>query len=273
MSTTPVYGLVTGDADLARKMSQLSVIMYEIKDVLGVHRTPLPNTVSMISCFSDNQWLKEHPDFVAVSKDGMTATRKEKYFDYDWVCPTRKEWQEKLLALVREADRVGPVRLDTISFPREGFCFCPVCQTHWQQSGIADWEAWRASVITDFVRTCREMTDNQLYMTLYPDPIKHHHYVRFGVDIDAILPYIDCFVVPLYDLHYSVTYWLEAMAWGFRDMLQKPFLIELYACDTDPKRLAKATQVAQHYADGVLFAYARKAEDIERVLDLVRNQP
>lgn len=270
MTTKPVYGLVTSDRELARPTDDLSVIMYEMKDVLGAVRTPLPNTVSMISCFADNQWIKEHPDFVAVSQDGMTATRKEIYFDYDWVCPTRKEWQEKLFSLIREADRVGPVRLDTIGFPREGFCACPVCQETWRQSGIADWNAWRASVITEFIRTCRKQTRNPLYMTLYPDAIKQHHYVRFGVDIDAIQPYIDGFVVPLYDLHYSVTYWLESLAWGFRDMLQKPLYIELYACVTEPKRLAKATQVVQHYADGVLFAYARKADDVARVLELVR---
>jgi len=50
MSTTPVYGLVTGDADLAQKMSQLSVIMYEIKDVLCIDRKPLHDSVSKISC-------------------------------------------------------------------------------------------------------------------------------------------------------------------------------------------------------------------------------
>lgn len=59
--------------------------------------------------------------------------------------------------------------------------------------------------------------------------------------------------------------------WGFKDALKKPFFIELYACDVEPKKLAKATQVAQHFADGVLFAYARKTEDVAQVLDLLRE--
>lgn len=126
-------------------------------------------------------------------------------------------------------------------------------------------------MITDFVRSCREVTQNKLYMTLYPDPLKDHHYYRFGVDIDAVTDEIDYFVIPVYDLHYSVTYWLETLAWGFQDMLKKPFLIELYACDLDPKKLAKATQVAQHYADGVLFAYARNAEYVEHVLSILEE--
>ncbi|OUM87929.1 MAG: hypothetical protein BAA01_10820 [Bacillus thermozeamaize] len=271
MQAKNTYGIVTSNPELVQQANDLSVIMYEIKDVLGVHRTPIPGTVSMVSCFSDNQWIKEHPDFVAVSKDGMKATRKEKYFDWDCLCPSRDEWKEKLLRIVKEADRQGEVRLDVVGFPREGFCWCTICQEKWKQSRLEDWEAWRASVITDFVRSCREATKNRLYMTLYPDPLKVHHYHRFGVDIDAVSKYVDCFVIPVYDLHYSVTYWLETLAWGFRDMLKKPFLIELYACDLDPHKLAKATQVARHYADGVLFAYPRNAEYVQNVLSILKK--
>jgi len=271
MSKKPIYGLVTSQAEMAKKTDDLSVVMYEIKDVLGVHRSPIPGTVSMVSCFADNQWIKEHPEYVAVSKDGMKATRKEKYFDWDCLCPSRADWKEKMLELIKMADGQGEVRLDDIGFPRENFCWCEACQEEWKKSGISDWETWRGHVITEFVKTCREATRNRLYMTLYPDPIKEHHYFRFGIDVDAVADYVDCFVVPIYDLHYSVTYWLETLAWGFKDMLPKPFFIELYACDIEPKKLAKATQVAQHYADGVLFAYARKTEDITEVLDLMRG--
>jgi hypothetical protein len=54
---------------------------------------------------------------------------------------------------------------------------------------------------------------------------------------------------------YSTTYWLEILAKGFVDALDVPLSIELYAVDVDIDDLAKAAEVAEEYADAVLFGY------------------
>jgi hypothetical protein len=54
---------------------------------------------------------------------------------------------------------------------------------------------------------------------------------------------------------YSTTYWLEILAKGFVDELDSPFSIELYAVDVDIDDLVHATEVADEYAESVLFGY------------------
>lgn len=265
-----LYGIVTTKPK-ELEIPGLELKMLEVKDVLGRRQEPLPGTVSMISCFADNKAVKADPELAAVSRDGMKATRKEKYFDWDCICPSRDEWKREMLDLIRDAAGFGPVRIDDIGFPREGFCWCPVCQDRFAQSQISDWEEWRASVITEFVRDCREAVSQPLYMTLYPDPLKSHLKRRFGVDVDAISPYIDCFVIPLYDIHYGVTYWIESIAWAFQEMTDKPTLIELYVGGVETRRLVKAAEVARHYSQGILFAYPRNAEEVTAALTLLKD--
>ncbi|MGM0606616.1 MAG: hypothetical protein ACQETB_13220, partial [Halobacteriota archaeon] len=76
----------------------------------------------------------------------------------------------------------------------------------------------------------------------------------------------DEFVVPLYDLDYGTTYWLETIARGFRSSLggdyaldgadpETPFSIELYAVDVEVDNLVHATEVAETYAKDVFFGY------------------
>jgi len=62
-------------------------------------------------------------------------------------------------------------------------------------------------------------------------------------------------VVPLYDTAYGTTYWLESLASGFRDALDAPLSIELYAVDIDIENLVHAAEVAYAYATDVLFGY------------------
>jgi hypothetical protein len=92
-------------------------------------------------------------------------------------------------------------------------------------------------------------------MTLYPDPYPGHLHERAGIDLDAVAEYVDEFVVPLYDLHYGTTYWLEILATGFEDALSKPFSVELYAVDVDVDDLIHASEVAGEYGESVLFGY------------------
>ena len=74
----------------------------------------------------------------------------------------------------------------------------------------------------------------------------------FNAAIDA---YVDEYVVPLYDMAYSTTYWLEIIASAFRDRLETPLSVELYAVEVDIDNLIHALEVVEEYADSVLFGY------------------
>ena len=82
-----------------------------------------------------------------------------------------------------------------------------------------------------------------------------HLYERAGLDLDALAEYVDEFVVPLYDMAYTTTYWLETIASGFADALDRPFSVELYAVDVDVDNLIHAAEVAEAYGENVLFGY------------------
>jgi len=67
---------------------------------------------------------------------------------------------------------------------------------------------------------------------------------------------VDFFLVPLYDLAYSTTYWLETLVYDFYNQLEKPLYIELYAANPGPKlkNLLSAIVSVSNYADGVILA-------------------
>lgn len=245
-------------------------VFFEIKSVTGHVEEPVPGVHNMISCFGDNRAVSQRPELAAVGPDGMRAVRGERYFDWDWVCPSRRDYRDRVLELVRRAAGAGVAgtRLDTVSFPREGFCRCPACREAQAASGL-DWPAWRAEVITGFIREAAAVARRPLSVTLYPDPYGDHQRERFGLDLAAIARHVDFFVVPIYDLHYATTHWLETLTWGFRDLLgPAPFVVELYALNVDKKALLRAARVADAYADGVLFAYERAAEILPVIEEL-----
>jgi hypothetical protein len=223
----------------------------------------------MVSCFADNAAAREDPDVVPVTADGDRATREQPYFDWSYVCPSHAGYREGLLEIVEDcAAASGDVRLDDVAFPREEYCYCERCARDY-----ADWAAdrdaagdldgaaeedryaWRASVVESFVRAARERVPGRLSLTLYPDPYPGHARRRAGTDPAALSAHVDEFVVPIYDMAYSTTYWLEILARGFVDELDAPFAIELYAVDVDVDALVTAAQVADAYAEDVLFGY------------------
>jgi len=250
-----MYGVVTRNAP-ELEWDAFDVGFYEVKDVTGRTTDPVGTGISMVSCFGDNRTAGDQPDLVPVSETGERATRERTYFDWAYICPSDEEYKEALLDLVTEAtDHSGDVRLDDVGFPREEYCHCERCREAFAESEYDDWLAWRASVITEFVERARERVDGRLFVTLYPDPYPGHLYERAGIDLDALSAVVDEFVVPLYDLDYGTTYWLEIIASGFEDALSVPFSIELYAVEVEVEDLAHATEVAAEYGNRVLFGY------------------
>ena len=250
-----MYGVVTRNAP-ELEWSEFDRAFFEAKDVSGRAADPEAEAVNMVSCFADNAAARGDPALVPVDDEGNRATREQPYFDWSYVCPTHPDYREGLLETVADCAAVSPdVRLDDVGFPRQEYCRCDRCERLFAESEHDDRFDWRASVIERFVAEARERVPGRLYLTLYPDPYPGHVRERTGVDPQALDAYVDEYVVPIYDMAYSTTYWLEILAQGFVDELVTPFSIELYAVDVDPDALGKATEVAGAYAKDVLFGY------------------
>lgn len=244
---------------------------YEVKDVTGRTADAVPGSTSMISCFGDNRVYEDDPSLVPVSKGGELATRDRKYFDWSYVCPNAVEYRERLLDRIAAAAEVtGDLRLDDIGFPRPEYCYCTRCERAFADSDTDDWWEWRESVITEFVREASKRVPGRVYMTLYPDPYPDHLSDRAGIDPGALAGSVDEFVVPLYDMAYSTTYWIEILAQGFQDALPEPFSIELYAVNVDHDNLVQASIVADNYARSVMYAY--DAEAAKEVITELREK-
>ncbi len=250
-----MYGVVTrNEPELT--WAEFDRAFFEMKDVTGRATEPAEDGINMISCFGDNAAVEGNPDVASVSREGDLATRDRRYFDWDYICPTHEEYRRGILEMVEDAAAANPdVRLDDVGFARPEYCHCDRCDARFADSDFEDRDAWRARVITDFVAEARERVPGDLYLTLYPDPYEGHLYDRAGLDIDALAEYVDEFVVPLYDMAYTTTYWVEVIASGFADRLPAPVSIELYAVEVDIDNLISAVEVADAYAETVLFGY------------------
>jgi len=261
-----MYGVVTRN-EPETEWDEFDLSFYEVKDVSGRSAEPLDDAINMVSCFGDNAAASDEPALVPVDSEGREATRDREYFDWSYICPTHDGYREGLLEMVADCAAANDdVRLDDVGFPREGYCHCERCERRFADSEFDDWEAWRASVITEFVAAASERIPGRTYLTLYPDPYPDHLYSRAGLDLDALGDYVDEFVVPLYDLDYGTTYWLESLVRGFRSALggeydvagddpATPFSVELYAVDVDVDNLIGAAEVAETYAKDVFFGY------------------
>lgn len=250
-----MYGVVTrNESELA--WSEFDTAFFEMKDVTGRATTPVENGVNMVSCFGDNAAVEGDPDLAPVDDTGERATRERRYFDWDYVCPTNETYRDGILEMVADAAAANKdVRLDDVGFPRGEYCHCDRCTRLFEASGHDDRLDWRTEVITEFVAEARDLVPGRLYLTLYPDPYPGHLERRSGIDVDALAAHVDEFVVPVYDMGYTTTYWVETIASGFRDRLSAPFSVELYAIDIDLDNLADATEVAAAYGERVLFGY------------------
>lgn len=267
-----MYGVVTRNAEEVT-WPEFDRGFYEVKDVSGRITDPISNAVNMVSCFGDSATAETDPGLVPVNSSGERATRDQPYFDWSYICPSREEYSEEVLGVIAECASVNEsVRLDDVGFPRAEYCRCETCEARFSDSTITDWFAWRASVITAFVEAAVDRIPGRSYFTVYPDPYPGHLFERAGIELAAIESLVDEFVVPLYDLAYETTYWLEVIASGFQDAVSIPFSIELYAVNVDIDNLVHATHVASEYAKDVYFGYdSSNARAVVRRIEADKN--
>mgnify|MGYP006993519672 CR=1 FL=1 len=255
-----VYGIVTRNAE-ELDWPEFDRAFYEVKDAAGQPREPVPNGVNTLSCFGDTSAAAGDPSLVPVSESGERATRDRPHFDWSYVCPSRDAYREGLLETIADcADRAPDVRLDDVGFPRAEYCHCEVCDADFAASDHDDRADWRASVITDFIQDAADRVPGRTYLAVHPDPYPGHLRARSGIDLDAVSGHVAEVVVPLYDTAYGTTYWIEALATGFRDRIDAlesdvDLGIELYAANVEVEALSRATDVAGAYADAVYFGY------------------
>jgi len=229
-------------------------VFYEVKPSSGRIKRPLTKAWNVVNCFADNTMAEKDPNIVAVCKGERAKRGTPKRFLWDWICPTRPAYRSYCINLIREvaSQEVSGIRLDSVCFPREGYCDCSACTDSLHASGMDPLE-WRTNQITSFVREVQENIPRGLGLTLEPDPC--YGRVRFGLDTHELSRYVDYFVTPLY-MDYSIVYWLDILANCFRRQLSKPYFIELYAGHprAPTTYLASALAVASTYADTVVLS-------------------
>ncbi len=111
-----------------------------------------------VTCFCDAKTIRENPDYVAISKNGLALRRNRKVnLAFDFVCPTNEEYRTRVLEYVEGLgkEEIEGVTLNLYHFPDEEFCVCPRCVELWRQSGL-NWTDWRAQTITAFVREAKK---------------------------------------------------------------------------------------------------------------------
>ena len=146
--------------------------------------------------------------------------------------------------------------MESIGFPRTEYCTCERCVEKHKESNL-EWIEWRAKTVTDLVAEASKLvkeSNKSLSVTILPDPCFGKE--RYGEDFRSLAKFVDFFLVPIYDIAYSTTYWLETLALDFCKQLEKPLYIELYASDPGPKlkNLLSAIVAVSNYADAVILA-------------------
>jgi len=239
---------------------------YEVKPSSGRPLTPLPHAWNVVNCFADNTMVEKNPNLVATCKGEWARRGTPRRFLWDWICPSKPEYREYCLKFIREvADRdVTGIRLDSVCFPREGYCDCQTCTDGQRKSGRS-FVDWRAEQIGSFVREVRENISCELGLTIEPDPCYGRE--RFGLDLAELSKYVDFISTPLY-MDYSIVYWLDILANCFRSKISKPYHLELYAGHprAPTKNLISALAVASTYADTIILStyQAHIAQSLQR---------
>jgi hypothetical protein len=253
-----MLGIVTRHAG-DRAIPEFQRTYFEAKDVSGRASAPIEDAINTISCFGDNATAMGNPELVAVDADGRRADADHGRFDWAAICPTHPEYRAGLHEMITEATATGSgIRLDDVGFPAAEFCRCDRCERSFAEAATADRTDWRASVITDFIQTAFEPVRGDRIVSIHADPYPGHLRTHTGVDLVAVAPFVDTIVVPLYDPAYATTYWLDALAAGFRDRLADLDLrlaVELYAVDVRIDALIGAMHTVDPYVDEIILGY------------------
>lgn len=191
---------------------------YYVKSCTGKICNPAKNLTNIISCFGDNRTARKKQEWIATSKSGKAIRKnKQHHFLWDYICPSVKEYKSFLFDLMNKTLKIqiNGIHLDCIGFPGPEYCTCHRCLKELKESQL-DWTGWRIKKIANFIQNASKLVKNDgkfFSVTLLPDPYFGNE--RFGEDFHLLEKYVDFFIVPIYDLCYSTTYWLETLTIAF----------------------------------------------------------
>jgi hypothetical protein len=179
-------------------------IFYEVKPSSGRLQRPLANAWNVVNCFADNTISQTQPELVAMSKGERAVRGTVHRFLWDWICPSRREYRDYCRRVVQDVagEQIAGLRLDSVCFPREGYCDCSTCTEKQRESGQSPIE-WRAQQIESFIKEVRDSVKCKIGLTIEPDPCYSKE--RFGLDLERVSNYVDFISTPLY-MDYSIVY-------------------------------------------------------------------
>ena len=260
--------LISGNADFYR-----SVIPAASQEGLEVH--------AWIFTMMRGENVKNHPEWYAVSRAGVSTADKAPYVDYyKFMCPTREEVRRYLAAYVRELaqiDGLASVHLDYIrypdvilpvalwpkynlvqdkEYPQFDFCYCRVCRDRFQRQTAMDplklpdppgdqaWLQFRYDTITEMVGL---LTDEihahgkQVTAAVFPTP----KIARSLVRQDWLRWKVDAVLPMIYHAFYK-----ESVAWIEKATREGvvplggriPLYTGLYVPDLSPADLGRAVE-------------------------------
>jgi hypothetical protein len=245
--------------DKPEPVSGFDFTSYYRKTCTGKINKTGDHVINIINCFEDNRTARKKPEWVALSATGKAVrTNKNHRFLWDHICPNVDEYKTFLIDLINETLRsdCAGVHLEGIGFPESGYCSCERCIDKQKTSNLEE-SKWRSLIVTEFIKEASKIvkeTKKSFSVTLMPDPCFGEE--RYGQDVISLSKFVDFFIVPLYDLVYSTTYWLETLAYAFQHQLKKPLYIELYATNPGPnlKNLLAAVVAVSKHCNGIIFA-------------------
>ena len=259
-----MYGVLTDDAELARD-GRGDVTYYLAERVNGTREAPVPGAINSVACWGDTAAVRATPERAAISVDGARATPATEGHHWGTVCPTDPDYRTGLLDRIERIGAVADVRLTTLGFPGQAFCRCDGCERRFAASEHDDRNDWRTDVIATFVVEAAARVEGSLEATLYPDPYPGNLRERAGLDPQELAPHVDGFLVPLCDVGYETTYWVEALARGFaRELsdLDATLTVQLAAGGIDPDRLLGVARRVDPHADAVVFGTHDADDDL-----------
>ncbi|MXV61660.1 hypothetical protein GS429_06200 [Natronorubrum sp. JWXQ-INN-674] len=266
-----MFGILTDDPELAR--SDIGDVTYYFTNYVdGTCQPPLDGAISSVACWGDTATVSDEPDRAAVAADGTRAASDVEGHHWGTVCPTDPDYRAEVLERIGRVGAAGDVRLTTLGFPGASFCHCDRCDRLFAASEFADRNAWRTSVITEFVADAADCVAGDLVTTLYPDPYPGNLRERAGLDPRALASAVDEFLVPLCGVSYETTYWVESLARGFARELEgvdATVTIQLATDGIDADRLVGLTRQLEPHAKTIV--YGTHPDDEAVVREVIRR--
>ncbi len=253
----------------------LDVILLPRRDTWGrVRDIPrVPSLRASVSVFAATALVRRDPRYVARSREGLPAlpgpANPRDGLAWGWVCPRHPTYLEEHVIPVL-VDLPVPVLFQDLQYPAENYCFCPRCQEAYREAPVA---SVRRETLNRALHTliAHLPAPTSPWVTLHPAPCTLSE--RFGVVPEDWLDRVEAFVVPIYDLDYRLTYWMDDILFGMTRRFPGRIWVQLYGIEPSTEGLVRALVCAsRHPIEGILF-YVQDLHRLRRTGELLLQDP